>query len=117
MSAQHKEELDLSNLKAELFDKKAGGLFTSYDKQIDIIDIHKLRDESGDKTVAVESFESNNLVLVDEGHRGSSGVEWKEKEIKYVKTVFPSVFCDLWSSYKICEKERTGAGICKIYPF
>ncbi len=47
LSAQHKEELDLSNLKGSLFDKKAGGLFTSYDKQIDIIDIHKLRDESG----------------------------------------------------------------------
>ena len=27
----------------------------------------------GDKTVAVEAFEENNLVLVDEGHRGASG--------------------------------------------
>jgi len=25
----------------------------------------------GDKTVAVEAFEGNNLVLVDEGHRGT----------------------------------------------
>ena len=88
LSAQHKEELDLSNLKGSLFDKKAGGLFTRYDKQIDIIDIHKLRDESGDKTVAVESFESNNLVLVDEGHRGSSGVEWKDKRDRICENGF-----------------------------
>ena len=29
----------------------------------------------GDKTVAVDAFEGNNLVLVDEGHRGASGGE------------------------------------------
>lgn len=28
------------------------------------------------KTVAVEAFEGNNLVLVDEGHKGSSGDVW-----------------------------------------
>ena len=28
------------------------------------------------KTVAIDSFEHNNLVLVDEGHRGSSGDVW-----------------------------------------
>src|SRR5690606_28672635 len=31
------------------------------------------------KTVSVEAFEGNNLVLVDEGHRGASGVDWKSK--------------------------------------
>ena len=36
---------------------------------------HKLRDEMGDKTVAIDAFEGNNLVLVDEGHRGASGGE------------------------------------------
>jgi len=30
---------------------------------------------TGEKTVAIEAFEGNNLVLVDEGHRGSSGAE------------------------------------------
>ena len=29
----------------------------------------------GDKTVAIDAFEGNNLVLVDEGHRGASGGE------------------------------------------
>lgn len=73
LSHQHKEEFDLSKIYAELFSKDGRGLFTG--KAVEIIDIHKLRDEAGDKTVAVEAFEGNNLVLVDEGHRGSSGKE------------------------------------------
>lgn len=48
-------------------------------QEVSIIDIHKLKDEMGDKTVAIGAFEGNNLVLVDEGHRGSSGEEWKSK--------------------------------------
>ncbi|MCR4436129.1 MAG: DEAD/DEAH box helicase family protein [Clostridiales bacterium] len=79
LSKQHLQELDLSGLKAEMFDKKAGGLLVSSDIKIEIIDIHKLKDEAKEKTVAVESFEKNNLVLVDEGHRGSSGKDWKQK--------------------------------------
>ena len=42
-----------------------------------VIDINKLADADGDKTVAIDSFEGNNLVLVDEGHRGSGGEVWK----------------------------------------
>ena len=45
---------------------------------MEILDIHKLRDEMGEKTVAVDAFEGNNLVLVDEGHRGTSGAETGE---------------------------------------
>lgn len=79
LSRQHLKELELSGLPAELFDKNAGGLWVSSDRKIEIIDIHKLKDEAKEKTVAVESFERNNLVLVDEGHRGSSGKDWKQK--------------------------------------
>ena len=35
----------------------------------------RLRDEMGDRTIAIDAFEGNNLVLVDEGHRGASGGE------------------------------------------
>jgi hypothetical protein len=79
LSRQHLKELELSGLPAELFDKNAGGLWVSSDRKIEIIDIHKIKDEAKEKTVAVESFERNNLVLVDEGHRGSSGKDWKQK--------------------------------------
>ena len=73
LSLQHREEFQLSGMEADLFDKDAGGLFVG--GSIEIIDIHKLKETSGDKTVAVDAFEGNNLVLVDEGHRGSSGAE------------------------------------------
>ena len=76
LSSQHLQELYLSNFSAELFSKQGnGGFFTG--KNIEVIDINKLADTDGDKTVAVESFEGNNLVLVDEGHKGSGGEVWK----------------------------------------
>ena len=42
---------------------------------VEILDIHKLAEEMGDRTIAIDAFEGNNLVLVDEGHRGASGGE------------------------------------------
>lgn len=67
LSSQHLQELYLSDFNAELFSKQGrSGFFSG--KSIEVIDINKLADTDGDKTVAVESFEGNNLVLVDEGH-------------------------------------------------
>jgi hypothetical protein len=69
LSRQHLAELNLSGFGfSRLFDKNRTGVFKG---TIEIIDINKLGDEMGDKTVAVEAFEGNNLVLVDEGHRGT----------------------------------------------
>ncbi len=76
LSKQHLQELNDSGLQAELFSKQSqGGMFIG--KTIEVIDINKLAETDGDKTVAVESFEGNNLVLVDEGHKGSGGEVWK----------------------------------------
>lgn len=83
LSLQHKNELDASNLSSDLFTKGGGDLLTQ--SSVQIIDIHKLQmadkvgKSSDGRSVAVESFESNNLVLVDEGHRGASGKEWMAK--------------------------------------
>ncbi|WP_027878152.1 DEAD/DEAH box helicase family protein [Meiothermus cerbereus] len=80
LSHQHLEEFQLSGIEAELFSKEGRGLFTG--RAVEILDIHKLRDEMGEKTVAVDAFEGNNLVLVDEGHRGTSGAQegaWMQK--------------------------------------
>ncbi len=86
LSVQHLEEFAQSGLKAELFNKDGATLFSG--KQIEIIDIHKLKDEMGDKTVAIDAFEGNNLVLVDEGHRGASGKEWLEKRNRLCENGF-----------------------------
>lgn len=68
LSKQHLAELRLSGFPAQQFNKNQS---LQYPGMVEIIDINKLGDEMGDKTVAVEAFEGNNLVLVDEGHRGT----------------------------------------------
>ncbi|NUB43841.1 DEAD/DEAH box helicase family protein [Fertoebacter nigrum] len=73
LSQQHLREFEAAGLAAELFQKDGAGLFSG--QRIEILDIHKLKDEMGDKTIAIDAFEGNNLVLVDEGHRGASGGE------------------------------------------
>jgi len=80
LSRQHKEEFGLSGIEAEFYDREGGTLFTG--RGVDIIDVHKLREVSGEKTVAVDTFEGNNLVLVDEGHRGAGGEEWMDKRAR-----------------------------------
>ena len=76
LSKQHLEELRLSNIAAIRFSKQGGRLIGD---AVEIIEVTKLADKDGDKTVAVDSFEGNNFVLIDEAHRGSSGDEWKKK--------------------------------------
>ena len=80
LSNQHLEEFEASNIEAEIFSKESKGLFES--NAIEIIEITKLGEENGDKTVAVDSFEDNNLVFIDEGHRGSNGDKWKTNRDK-----------------------------------
>jgi hypothetical protein len=70
LSKQHLDEFRAAGIDAELFSKESRSLFAG--KTVEIIDIHKLREDMGEKTVAIDAFEGNNLVLVDEGHRGAS---------------------------------------------
>jgi superfamily II DNA or RNA helicase len=43
--------------------------------QVDVIEITKLGDQEGPNTIATRSLGDQNLLLVDEGHRGMSGKE------------------------------------------
>ena len=70
LSQQHLWEFEQSGIEAALFEKDTRTLFSGH--AVEIIDVHKLAEDAGQKTVAVDAFEGNNLVLVDEGHRGSS---------------------------------------------
>ena len=79
LSRQHVADLALSGFGAALFDKNSTSHQPSLDFdanslgiKVEVIDINKLGDKSGEKTVAVEAFAGSNLVLVDEGHSGSS---------------------------------------------
>ena len=71
LSAQHLREFKKAGIDAEIFNKNGRGLFAGH--AVEILEVTKLKDEMGEKTVAIDAFEGNNLVLVDEGHRGASG--------------------------------------------
>jgi hypothetical protein len=86
LSNQHLAEFSASNIESEIFSKESKGLFES--SAIEIIEITKLGEDDGDKTVAVDSFEDNNLVFIDEGHRGSSGEIWKTNRDKLSENGF-----------------------------
>lgn len=75
LSQQHLLDFKLSGIPANIFTKNQSGVFSG--REVEIIEVSKLSDESKDKTVAVDSFETQNLVLVDEGHGGMSGDQWK----------------------------------------
>lgn len=74
MSRQHLDELAQSSIPAAMFEKDRG--FVKQQDDVIVIDMNKLKEEGKVKTVSVDSFEQNNLVLVDEGHRGLSGDVW-----------------------------------------
>ena len=71
LSRQHLREFDVAGIDAELFNKDGQGLFRG--QTVEILEVTRLRDDMGEKTIAIDAFEGNNLVLVDEGHRGASG--------------------------------------------
>ena len=73
LSQQHLREFEAAGIQAELFNKDGGGLLSG--QVVEILEVTRLRDEMGDKTISIDAFEGNNLVLVDEGHRGASGGE------------------------------------------
>jgi len=75
LTKQHLEEFKFSDIRANSFSKNDSGMYSG--QQVEILEITKLAEDSGDKTVAVESFETSNLVLIDEGHGGMSGDSWK----------------------------------------
>lgn len=87
LSRQHLDEFEQSGIEAEIFSKDGASLFSG--KAVEIIEVTKLREVMGDKTVAIEAFEGNNLVLVDEGHRGNKddGV-WRSMRSRLAETGF-----------------------------
>ena len=73
LSQQHLREFEAAGINAELFNKDGCRMFSG--QVVEIVEVTRLRDEMGDRTIAIDAFEGNNLVFVDEGHRGTSGGE------------------------------------------
>ena len=75
LSEQHIAEFSESNIGASNFSKEGHSLFTQAQglSRVDVLEITKLGDKEGPNTIATRSLGDQNLLLVDEGHRGLSG--------------------------------------------
>ena len=73
LTKQHIEDLEAFNIRAERFDlNKRGGRLDEADI-VKVTEITKLVEEKTGEgaSVPVEAFEGNNLIFVDEGHKGA----------------------------------------------
>ena len=80
LTEQHLQEFEKSGINAKRFKPENSAETESL---VSVLDIHKLSDETGEKTFSVDMFEGDNLVFVDEGHKGAQGDKW----IKYREQV------------------------------
>ena len=78
LSAQHLHELALSGIPARRFDLNESGLRLPKKDTVRVLEITKLvqRKRGDGGRVPVEAFTGNNLLFVDEGHKGSGGAAW-----------------------------------------
>jgi hypothetical protein len=79
LSEQHMTEMSASDILCRRFDLNESGLMIAGKDAVRVIEITKLVEEKrgGGVSVPVEAFEGNNLIFVDEGHKGSGGEAWR----------------------------------------
>ncbi len=78
LTQQHLEQLAASGISAERFDLEDSGLLSGQQLVVRVIEITKLVEQKkgGGASVPIEAFQGNNLIFVDEGHKGSGGEAW-----------------------------------------
>ena len=78
LSEQHLDEMAKSGIPARRFDLNQGDLLSGRRDTVQVIEITKLAQEKRGRgeRVPVEAFAGNNLIFVDEGHKGSGGEAW-----------------------------------------
>lgn len=80
LSEQHLAEMAASGMPARRFDLNESGLGLTAKNTVRVIEITKLVEtkRGGGVSVPVEAFEGNNLIFVDEEHKGSGGEAWRK---------------------------------------
>ena len=89
LSEQHLRELRNSDIRCERFNVEGNHLARA-DNAMQVIEITKLveKKRGSGVSVPVEAFEGNNLIFVDEGHKGSGGETWRDSREKMAETGF-----------------------------
>ena len=78
LSEQHRKEMRSSDIVAERLLTDSGDLFSSGSnglRQVDFTEVTKLGDQDGPNVIAVRNLGDQNLLLVDEAHRGMGSQE------------------------------------------
>lgn len=80
LANQHLEELKASGIPAASL---TDDLFKNDTSKVGVVDSNKLSSKgAGVKVMAAESFEGKNLVMVDEGHHGSSKEDGEHRKVR-----------------------------------
>ncbi len=90
LSEQHLRELEHSDIQCKRFNVDGNHRFSNTHNTLQVIEITKLVEEKtgGGLSVPVEAFEGNNLIFVDEGHKGSGGKVWRAYREALAETGF-----------------------------
>ena len=90
LTEQHIMEMTASGIPCERFSLEESGLRIERKNTVRVIEITKLVEQKrgGGVSVPVEAFEGNNLIFVDEGHKGSGGEAWRKFRDALGKTGF-----------------------------
>ena len=90
LSEQHIEEMAVSNIPCRRFERHGNSLMSSTEDAVQVIEITKLVEQKRGSgvSVPVEAFEGNNLIFVDEGHKGSGGEAWRRVREQLGRTGF-----------------------------
>ncbi len=107
LSEQHRRELANSDIPAERFQMHRNRIAHTHNA-IQILEITKLviqKTGEGD-TIPVEAFEGNNLIFVDEGHKGTGGDVWRHLRQQLAQTGFTFEYSATFGQALAAAKNR-----------
>lgn len=90
LSEQHQRELTQSGIPNRRYDEAGAGATLFGELPVTVIEITKLKKNKRGRgrSVDVSTFGSDNLLLVDEGHRGATGDEWRDLRAQVAENGF-----------------------------
>ena len=112
LSEQHRQEMTQSGLANERLAPDGGDLLTGTHRalgRVSVTEITKLHETESAQRMAVDSFGDNNLLLVDEGHRGLGSATRRNQESGWLKTREKLAGCGFIFEYSATFKEAVVA--------
>lgn len=118
LSVQHEREMKDSGIDVGRLVMDNNDMFSSQQghlTRIDFIEITKLGEKDGDKTIATRNLGDQNLILVDEGHRGMGKADeegWYRQRERLTEKGFAFEYS---ATFKEAVKAANNARIEEVY--